>query len=212
MTHRSLVMSLLLIGCAPEPRAAHGPVTLTVAPPPAAQTVTSSPSAVAPSPSSEPSPENAREAPPLRELDVCADDRASVAALLGKYPKDVEDRSKGSVGIGDLEREAPNKEEPFGIGSSGSGHWGPTDIDGDGVDDLVLGYTSVDFWSHLYFVRRGSCFAFAGYIEGYQVELGPLVGGRRDVRVLAYPIGPIARIEAYRWTGKAFQKKAGAKR
>ena len=130
--------------------------------------------------------------------------------MLGRYPKDIEDRSKGSVRAGDLEREAPNKEGPFGLGGSGSGYWGPTDIDSDGVEDLVLGHTSVDFWSHLFFVRRGGCFAFAGYVEAYQVELGPLAGGRREARVLTYPIGPIARIEAYRWTGKAFEKKAGS--
>jgi hypothetical protein len=141
---------------------------------------------------------------------VCAERRAALDALLGQYPKDFEDRSKGNVTVADLALESPKREGTFGDPAAGSGYWGATDIDGDGVQDRVLRYESIDFWSYIFFVRRGGCLAFAGFIEAYQVQLVPLPGGLRNARALLYPTGPAQRIQAYRWTGTAFEKKAGS--
>jgi hypothetical protein len=169
----------------------------------------------APEPSVEPTPVTPAEdersplfpapLPALRMSDVCPAERPALDAVLKAYPKDIEDRGRGSATVEDLSAVAPVRDAKFGDRSGIAGYWGPTDLDGDGAEDLILEYTSVDFWSRLFFLRREGCFAYAGFAEGYQVELsrGPSGAG---VRVLTYPIGPASRIEQLQWNGRELRR------
>ena len=83
------------------------------------------------------------------------------------------------------------------LGDAGVGYWGPADIDGDGVVDRVMRFTSVDFWSHFLFLKKGDCLRYIGSLEGYQIEITRAKGATPRARVYTYPIGPNSRVETY---------------
>ncbi|MFO0547538.1 MAG: hypothetical protein U0271_04065 [Polyangiaceae bacterium] len=138
----------------------------------------------------------------LRLDDVCADSQRRLKQAIGSYT-DVETSARATVA--DLQPEPPRTDADF-LSNSGSGYWGPTDIDGDGVEDRVMVFTSVDFWSHFVFLKKGGCLRYAGTLEGYQIELKRTKGGAIRARVYTYPIGPGSSVDAYVWNGSAFVK------
>jgi len=162
--------------------------------PPIALSLSSSPPAkVEPPPA--PNPDE------LRIEDVCSDSRRRLAEALGRYPRGLEDSTPATVA--DLELEPPQTDSAF-LDDVGPGYWGPTDIDGDGADDRMLRFTTVDFWSHVILLKKGDCWRYAGLLEGYQVEITRGKGGSPRARVHTYPVGPNSRVDAYRWSGSAF--------
>jgi hypothetical protein len=89
----------------------------------------------------------------------------------------------------------------------GAAFFGDQDIDGDGRRDLVLLYTSVDYWSWFVFLRRSGCLRFVAAIDGHQVELLPSKhAGVRDVRVWTYPLQ--GRTERRAFDGREYRPLA----
>ncbi len=157
-----------------------------------------------PRPAPEPGPADSPEPAPPWIKDICADSRPHVASALGEYYSfDTESRAT----LAELALEPPTADAAF-LADVGPGYWGPTDIDGDGADDQVMRFTTIDFWSHLFFLRRGDCLRYAGLLEGFQIELTRTKGGAVRARVHTYPIGPNSRVDPYVWDGSSFQLAA----
>jgi hypothetical protein len=135
---------------------------------------------------------------------VCQD--ARLAPLLAKF--DESDKTLSGIvrcqplAVEDLESVQANAGK-FGDVNAGPGFFGAQDVDGDGKPDLVLHYSSVDYWAWFLFVRQKDCLRFVEAVSGYQVELLPTKhNGVRDVRVLTYPLQ--GHIEKRHFDGKTY--------
>lgn len=211
----ALLWVALGMGCSATPAHTHARRAIEAPPPP---TRDSAPSAAfvsasaeeppivltldPPSPTASASEGRPTEAPAIRIDEICADGRAPALEAIGQYRPDFEHPDKAT--LADLELESPRTDAAF-LDNVGPGYWGPVDIDGDGVDDRIMRLTSVDFWSHFFFMRKGGCLRYIGVLEGYQVEVTRPKGVSPRARVHTYPIGPDSRVDAYAWNGAFFQ-------
>jgi hypothetical protein len=135
---------------------------------------------------------------------VCTDARLeSLLAELGKSDGELDGFVRCEpLSVQDLEA-PPTRSGQFGDLDQGNGFFGDGDVNRDGTRDLVLLYTSVDYWAWFVFVRHKDCLRFVDAVEGYQVELLPkLSNGVRDVRVLTYPLQ--GRLETRTFDGKRY--------
>jgi hypothetical protein len=202
MVWRGPALSLFLAGC----RAAPSPTLPApfAAPASVAAPVTSAvPSAAPPPPPPVATVDDAAIAepclPPRAMPDpVCAD--ARLAAILARHdadePLDGKPRCR-PLDVADLE-EVGLVSGHAGDLSLNDAFLGNQDVDGDGRRDLVLRYTSVDYWQWFLFQRRPGCLRFVAAVEGYQVELLPSMHhGVRDLRVWTYPLQGEARVLAF---------------
>lgn len=137
----------------------------------------------------------------LRVEELCADSRSRVVQAVSRL-WDVERGAHAT--LEDLEPEPPRTDGAF-LGDVGPGYWGPADVDGDGADDRVMRYSSVDSWSHFFFLKKGKCLSYAGKLDGYQVEISRAKGRPTRARVHTYPIGPSSRVETHAWSGSSFR-------
>ncbi|NUP06897.1 MAG: hypothetical protein HOW73_12665 [Polyangiaceae bacterium] len=206
MRKPSWLIFTLSVGCTPAALPSDASIEPTPPVPTVVATLSAAPSSPATAPSEpepEPTAEVERDPRAITSAEVCPATKDALLAVLRGYPKDFENASLGSVRVDDLHPEDRRADGTFGETAEGPGYWGPIDFDSNGVEDRVLNYTSVDFWSYLFFIRKSDCWAFSGYLEGYQVELADK---GKSARVLTYPIGPDARIETYRFDGSRFVK------
>lgn len=175
------------------------PSTIAPEEPPVVLTLPPSTSATAESPPDEPPDPDA-----LTAEQICLDSRQRALDAVGRFTIFDSDRR---ATLADLSIERPRTEDAF-LDDVGPGYWGPADIDGDGVEDRVMRFTSVDFWSHHLFLKKGDCLRYAGSLEGYQIEVTRAKGGSPRARVFTYPIGPDSRVDTYGWNGASFQSRA----
>jgi hypothetical protein len=138
---------------------------------------------------------------------------ARLAALLAALGHDDPALAKPRcrpLDVADLEIVKPSPAGHVGALELGAGFLGSQDVDGDGRMDLVLLFTSVDYWSWFLFRREPGCTRFVGTVEGYQVELLPSKHhGMRDVMVWTYPLQ--GRAERLVFDGSAYKPKPAAR-